>query len=642
MSDKINELEKKLQGLIDSGDESALRIDLQNRLAENIVINQPKRALELSSQSNELSEKNSYDEGYAYSLALMGFSCYMMSDHESAMTKLIKAKSLVEEAGKIIPRARILQLLAAVQLSLGNYDQALEYAFSALRTFRETDDRLSEAWMLHGIGNAYHDFGDYERSLEYYTKSLDAFEGLEESLRKILGAARALNGLGSVYQTLGQYDKAREYHLKCLDIFKKNGNKIGEARALNDLGVNCQEKGHFDHAIDYHTKSLKLRREVGNRQAQSTSLINLGKVYIKQNIPDDALTVLNQALDIAGQIKAKPRIYQSHEALAEAYELRGDLVRALEHHKQFHRIRDEVIGEESGSRIKNIQIGFEIEKAEHEAEIERLKNAELAEKNGQLEDLLADLKTTQGQLVQAEKMASLGALVAGVVHELNNPLGAINSAADVSRRCINNIIEAFKVLLVPDDMNQAESLRRFLSILEESNQTTITASGRITKIVNSLKSFARVDEASYQKTDIHLGLESVLVLLESSFREKIEVFREFGDIPQIACYPGELNQVFMNLLTNAAQAIKGKGTITIETSTDNGHLRIRIADTGTGITPQQMVHLFEPGFTRGESRIKAGLGLFASYNIIQKHQGRIEVDSQPGKGSTFTIVLPTQ
>ncbi len=158
--------------------------------------------------------------------------------------------------------------------------------------------------------------------------------------------------------------------------------------------------------------------------------------------------------------------------------------------------------------------------------------------------------------------------------------------------------------------------------------------------MNSFINFARLDSAGFDKVDVHLGIDNTLTLIQHEIRARTSVVKEYGDIPRIACYPGELNQVFMNLLTNAAQAIEGEGRITIRTLIEKGNVHVQIEDTGVGIPQEQMTGLFDPGFTKKESRVKAGLGLFTSYSIVQKHHGEIKVESEVGKGSTFTVILP--
>ena len=268
------------------------------------------------------------------------------------------------------------------------------------------------------------------------------------------------------------------------------------------------------------------------------------------------------------------------------------------------------------------------------------KNAQLSESYGKLDSAHTQLQETQTQLVQSEKMAALGNLVAGIAHEMNTPVGAVNSAADVSNRAIHKIKETLGASHTLDDIQNNKPFRRALKALEENNQVTATASHRISKLVMGLKNFARLDEAEFQKADIHEGIDSTLTLVQHELKNRITVNKQYGDIPQIYCYPNQLNQVFMNLFVNAARAIEDQGMIQIKTSADKADIYIVIADTGRGIPSENLNRIFEPGFTTKGSGVGTGLGLSISYNIIQKHGGKIEVESEVGRGTTFVIILP--
>jgi len=262
---------------------------------------------------------------------------------------------------------------------------------------------------------------------------------------------------------------------------------------------------------------------------------------------------------------------------------------------------------------------------------------DLDAKNAELGNTLTELRDAQQQLVLREKMASLGTLVAGVAHEVNNPVGAINSAADGSNRCMTIINEFFNTHGSGDT-----KLQKAVRILGENNNIISTASQRVTDIVRSLRNFSRLDEAEFQKADLHEGLDSTLTLVHHQIKNRIEVIRDYGDIPAIECYPNQLNQVFMNILVNAGQAIEGKGTITIKTWQDDGNLFVRISDTGKGIPKEYVERLFDPGFTTKGVGVGTGLGLSISYKIVAQHGGDIKVESEPGKGATFTIRIPEE
>ncbi len=264
----------------------------------------------------------------------------------------------------------------------------------------------------------------------------------------------------------------------------------------------------------------------------------------------------------------------------------------------------------------------------------------LRRQNLDLEMTLKQLQETQQQLVMREKMASLGQLVAGVAHEINNPVGAVNSAADNTRRAIALLRERAARLPEAQTLLNDPQIHKALGALDENTAITTMASERISRIVRSLKSFARLDESDFQRAHVHECLDTTLTLLHHELKNRIEVVRNYGDLPEILCFPNELNQVFMNLFVNAVQAIRDKGQIVVSTSRDLDSIYIKITDSGGGIQPQHLPRIFDPGFTTKGVGVGTGLGLSISYNIIKKHEGEITVDSQVGRGTTFTIRLP--
>ncbi len=255
-----------------------------------------------------------------------------------------------------------------------------------------------------------------------------------------------------------------------------------------------------------------------------------------------------------------------------------------------------------------------------------------------LEKTNRELKEMQAQLLQSAKMASLGLLVAGIAHEINTPIGAVNSMHDTSVRAIQKL----KELVAELNLDKAAQIRaaKVFEAIDSSNKVIKSGTERVGGIVRRLRSFARLDEADLKRVDIHEGLEDTLSLINHQIKNRIEVIKNYGQLPQISCYPGKLNQVFLNLLNNAHQAITGKGTISITTSNDETNVYIEIADTGSGIPEENLSQIFDPGFTTKGVGVGTGLGLSICYQIINDHKGEIKVKSAAGKGTTFTIVLP--
>ena len=265
------------------------------------------------------------------------------------------------------------------------------------------------------------------------------------------------------------------------------------------------------------------------------------------------------------------------------------------------------------------------------------------------------MQNTQVQLVQSEKMASLGQLTAGVAHEINNPVNFVSANVGPLRR---DISELFAVLAQYEEIVATQQLQEKFQAVEKLKQKldfpylkdeinnlldgVQEGAQRTSEIVKGLRNFTRLDEDDRKPADINQGIESALLMLKHQLKNRVEVIKEFGALPPVMCYPGKMNQVFLNLLANASQAIAGKGQIIIKTFSDGEIVTISIRDTGMGMTPEVKKHIFEPFFTTKPVGEGTGLGLPITYGIIEAHDGNIEIYSEPGKGSEFVITLPVK
>ena len=252
--------------------------------------------------------------------------------------------------------------------------------------------------------------------------------------------------------------------------------------------------------------------------------------------------------------------------------------------------------------------------------------AELYQKNIQtvkeLQNTLKELKETQIQLINSEKMASLGQLVAGVAHEINTPVASIKSNNGIVAKLLGSIEDG--------------ELKEMLTDINEIDKEAVN---RISNIVTSLKKFVRLDEAELQEADINKELDLTLELIRHETKNRIDIIKNYGEIPAIKCFPNMLNQVFTNILINACQAIEGKGSITITTEYKDKKLVVKIKDTGKGIPKNQLNKIFTAGFTTKSSGVGTGLGLAICTKIIEKHHGEIIVNSEESKGSEFVITI---
>jgi two-component system NtrC family sensor kinase len=277
---------------------------------------------------------------------------------------------------------------------------------------------------------------------------------------------------------------------------------------------------------------------------------------------------------------------------------------------------------------------------------------DLEVRNNELVRSKAQLERLQTQIVQNEKMASLGQLAAGIAHELNNPVGFIYGNLDFLNQCISDLI---KLLNYYDEAELNESVASGAALIKEQidYQTSLEdlnsiicdcrdGAERIRDIVQNLRTFSRLDEAEFKKADIHEGIDSTVRLLSRYFStDNITLVRDYGELPLIDAFSGQLNQVWMNLLVNAAQAVSvNGGEVGIKTRTDEGFVFIAVSDTGDGIAPEHLNRIFDPFYTTKPVGEGTGLGLSISFGIVERHGGRIDVNTQLTEGSTFTVTLP--
>jgi two-component system NtrC family sensor kinase len=285
---------------------------------------------------------------------------------------------------------------------------------------------------------------------------------------------------------------------------------------------------------------------------------------------------------------------------------------------------------------------------------------ELSESNQELNTTLENLKQAQTQLVEAEKMASLGQLTAGIAHEINNPINFVSSNINPLKRDIEMVLEALEVIenIGITDTSPADKLKQIKEYKERSDFDYLTTeimhlikgisdgAARTAEIVKGLRFFSRLDEDDLKKADINEGLESTIAIIKNLLNNKIKIIRQYGDLPKVECYPGKLNQVFLNIITNAIHAVNARfgnnagGEIAITTSFDEKNVFIKIKDNGAGMDANTQKKVFEPFFTTKDVGEGTGLGLSIAYNIIKKHNGAINVNSLQGEGTEFILQLP--
>ena len=295
------------------------------------------------------------------------------------------------------------------------------------------------------------------------------------------------------------------------------------------------------------------------------------------------------------------------------------------------------------------RVDTHLELKQHRDQLQRL----VAEKTREVTEAYEDLKRIHEQMLQQEKMASIGQLAAGVAHEINNPTGFIGSNLNSLQKYMTKLKEGItlmeKTVMAigdPDVTAQLKQMKRQLKfdfILEDIEDLIGESQDgieRIALIVQNLKSFSRTEDDTLKRADLEECLESSLNIAWNEIKYKAKVDKRYGSLPQILCLPQQLSQVFVNLLVNAAQAIEGQGIIVVSTRREDNWAVVEIADNGSGIAPENLERIFEAFYTTKEVGKGTGLGLSICHDILQKHQGTISVTSNVGEGTCFTIKLP--
>jgi len=304
---------------------------------------------------------------------------------------------------------------------------------------------------------------------------------------------------------------------------------------------------------------------------------------------------------------------------------------------------EEAVGGGSRSTIVTIHDLTELKKAAEE----------LTRKNLRLNETLAALKRSQAKVLHQEKMASIGQLAAGVAHEINNPIGFINSNLSTLGKYLSRLsgflVVQSECIAAGAPPERVESVRQqqaslkidyILKDLEDLVRESLDGAERVRSIVADLKSFSRVDESEFKQADLNECIRSTINIVWNEIKYKATLRKDLGEIPRTRCYPQQMNQVFMNLLVNAAHAIDQQGIITVRSWEEDGYVCVSVADTGHGIPEENLHRIFEPFFTTKEVGKGTGLGLSITYDIVKKHNGEITVRSEPGKGTVFTVRIP--
>ncbi len=425
------------------------------------------------------------------------------------------------------------------------------------------------------------------------------------------------------------------------------------AQTLSQLRATLESTGNGILVLDWHGNINGMNR-------QFSRLWLLPEALLQAQEDAKVLEFIAQSVQETDIVKARLNAIVDHTDTTDTLRHKDGRVFEMSSHPQY--LDEQIIGrvfsvQDITQRTLDAQALLESRNRLEErvlartADLHRL-NATLQQEKEHLAVLVKELESAQNQLLQSERMASIGQLAAGVAHEINNPVGFVNSNLGSLEHYVTNLLRLLSAYEQTESALPESAAQHIHQVKQDIDfefmcddiKALLTESldglKRVTSIVQDLKNFSHVDESERQLADIEAGLESTLRVVWNELKYKAEVVREFAGVPKIMCYPFQLNQVFMNLFVNASHAIETKGKITVRTGCDDRQIWIEVQDTGKGIQPEHLPRIFDPFFTTKPIGKGTGLGLSLSYGIVKKHDGRIEVKSEPGHGAIFTVFLP--
>lgn len=621
---------------------------------------------------------------------------YYMMAADVADSALVKQDNIDIRLRLQSLKATALRYTGIVYQNIGVTSVAMDYFFKSLSVSKEIADKREMSRALNNLGIIHRRQGFIDDALEFYTQSLE----ISEELNDKRGMAYAYNNIGVIYRAKGDYFKAVEFFQKSINVRQELGDRKGVSHVSNNIGVTYRLQRDFNKALEYYNRSLSIELEINDRNgiaAVYSSLADLniaiadssGRVLAneeRESYLRKAVDFAKKSLDISSDIGNFRRENSVARLLMLAYKALGEHSEALKYAEVFIATRDSMSNEDRTRAIAEMQALYKIEGKQQEIdkqkliiekqeiesqkqraqrnffiivfslslvsafvvfygyyqkkkanrliterayEIETLNeelsatNDELHSQRDNLEEALTNLQNTQKQLIQSEKMATLGVLAAGVAHEINNPLNFIKGGI----LTIENFLKA-------NLMDRYEEIEQMVEIVN-------TGVERSAAIVKSLGHYSRKDDKVKTETNIHSIIDNCLLMLNNQLKKRVEVVKMYAPQPLIfSCNEGRMHQAILNILSNASQAIEDKGTIIITTEQVADELIISIADSGCGISPENLDKITDPFFTTKEPGKGTGLGLSIALNIIEEHNGWLEFKSEVGVGTTVFLKFP--
>jgi signal transduction histidine kinase len=626
--------------------DSALKIDKLNDRAWSEKFADAREALDMAKSALTLAAEIDYKTGCAYALRNVAACHWILAEYDEGSKNAQEALHLFEELHDSYGLAHVLNVLGNICDKTGEHAEALDYFTKSLKIREEIGDKEGTATSLNNIGNVYFSFGRLADALECYLKAW----GIHEEVNNLTGVSRSLNNIGNIYARLGEfqkavetlnrsleikkhigdkvnegkvllnlgdahlsresYEEALEYYLQSLNSSQSVGDRITETSALGNIGQIYEKLGNYDEAFDYYLQCLEAARDIGVKYSEAEALVNLGSIHVRRNEFEEGLMRLDYALVLTDELRANELTQRIHSVLSRAYESQGDLALALHHHKLFHQTFRRVFGEETEQKVKSLAVQFEIERAQKEAEIHRLRNVELAQAN----EALREANHFKTELLHI------------AAHDLKNPLQSILGFTE----------------LISQEVEGESSITNWSQEIYDSSQ-------RMIGLINIM-----LKEAALESGQIKLELGQVAIealarkVVNQNYGQAERKEQSFVLDFDLGCFAEvdkqRLSEAFDNLISNAIKYSEYGKRIEVSVKQLGNRICFAVKDEGPGLTEEDKKKLFQK-FQRlsaqptgGES--SARLGLAITKLLVELHGGKIWATSEHGKGSTFVIEVP--
>jgi len=606
---------------------------------------------------------------------------YRFSNIDSALYYTNRALALSRAMQSVANEATALSQLGYILLETGDIPASLQYQMEALHLSEKFSDPVVRGFTLNRIGNVYVEIGDYKKSIDYYRQAIDLFTIAHQQ-----GFVyNELSNIGNAYEMMDELDSAKIYQQRVYEFGRTNTDRyaITYGEVERRFGKVETRLGNYDAALSHFRSGLVEAEKDVDLNNLALNYLEIAKLFKQLNANDSVFLYARKALETANTISLKRAVYEASGLLAAFFKIKNRQDSALFYTELSSAVKDSLYGYSKIRKLERILLDEQQRHLQLQREQERLRqqyrlagliaalviflvigiilfrnNKRKQKANKVLQATLADLKSTQAQLIQSEKMASLGQLTAGIAHEIQNPLNFVNNFSDVS----GELIKELKDELAIGNLQVAREISRDI----EQNLQKINHHGkRAESIVKGMLQHSRTSTGLKEPTDINALANEYLQLAYHGFKAKdiqntipkaIRMETDFdSSIGKINIVPQDIGRVLLNLFNNAFYSLSAKASaagnkyqpaISVQTKKINNQVEIKVIDNGNGIAKNIIDKIFQPFFTTKPTGQGTGLGLSLSYDIIKAHGGEISVastgnaETAAGEGAVFTIKLP--